>query len=536
VPSRPSRTLLVVILVPAALVLGLLALVTAQAGSTDDLFVVLVYARNLLEHGAVVHEAGDGPVEGFTSPLDLGLKTLAWALASGDGIRAAWWITTGAYLAALLAALAAAARWTAGRSGVLVLGGVTLCLSPGFAEGTTYLLEAPVVIGVLALVTLGVGVRPSPGRAAWVALLLVLARPELALVALAWSWPGEEDVPHRWRPLLSAIAALALVVLARWLVFGRLAPNSYHAKASDSAWLELTDGLRYLAEFLSPRTHGAEAWAHMLIVATALGLPWLAARARPEARRLALAAPVALLAVVVSGGDGYAGTRLLAPAVFLTLLGSVAVAAGTVGLARTAALVVLCAVAGTRLAGILPDARARLHRVSEAGAMGGESFLAERTALRRLVEQLPPGATLASRHLQMAEYFEPSLEFLDLTGLNERAVVEYPAPGRVRFGRTSLAPALDADVEAIHLHHQLLSGEVLARRSTAGWLAASPALRALLGNPLPGAERAVELAARYRTVTLIDAGGAGRHLNLLVRADVAAGWTKRERVQLGPPP
>ena len=532
--GRPLLPLL--ILAPPALLLALLALASARPGSSDDLFVELVHARALLERGSLAHEEGEGAVESFTSPLDLGLKTLSLALWRSDGVAAAWWESTLLYLSAVLALCYSARRLPSGEGGrepppwVFPLGAAALALSPGLAEGTSYLLETPLVVFLIALfLPLSEG-PPSPLRAGVVTLLLALARPELALVGLLWALPQR-------RTLLGALLALVALESLRLACYGSLLPNSFYAKASDSRWLELRDGLSYLLAFArgegSP--HLAPALAGSGILLAALALPFCARGPGGLSRSLALAGPLYLVAVIVGGGDGYRGARLLAPAVVLILLALTALAAGRGSVwVRRGARALLALVLLSRLLAVLPDSPAKLAAIARGGASQAD-YAAERRALGRIAALLPPGSTLAARHLQMAEYFEPSLGYLDLTGLCERRVARRPAPGPIRFGRTSIAPALDERVEAIHLYHQLFSERILASRSTAAWLDAPAAERALVGDPLPGGEEARELARRYRTLTLIDGGGRGRHVNLLVRADLAAGLALREGVRVGPP-
>ena len=98
-------------------------------------------------------------------------------------------------------------------------------------------------------------------------------------------------------------------------------------------------------------------------------------------------------------------------------------------------------------------------------------------------------------------------------------------------------PLLDGTEDraaALHLHHSPFSDTVLARQSLEGLLAGSPALRATLGDPLPGGDAAARLAEGYRTATLLDAGGGGRHFNLLIRADLT-GAVEAAGFLVGPP-
>ena len=63
----------------------------AAQHATDDVFILLVYVRHFLEGGGYYWNAQDGPIDGFTSLLDLWSKrglglssvTSCWPLSSG---------------------------------------------------------------------------------------------------------------------------------------------------------------------------------------------------------------------------------------------------------------------------------------------------------------------------------------------------------------------------------------------------------------------------------------------------------------------
>ena len=135
------------------------------------------------------------------------------------------------------------------------------------------------------------------------AVLLLVCRPEgLFLGGLACALRLRQD---RGRAL--GIYCLVAAALLSWhvLTFGQLAPNAYYAKASTQRWNEVVDGARYLGRFLAS------------LPGLALGLCFLAGSAAAASRQVhpgpALLASAALAIVIVSGGDGYRGTRLLLP-------------------------------------------------------------------------------------------------------------------------------------------------------------------------------------------------------------------------------
>lgn len=542
--AAPRTRLIWIPIAGVGLVLGLLALASTRAGSLDDAFVVLTYARRLAEAGDFVYNAGEGPLDGFTSLLDVLLKAAVLALAPGDGVRTLWLTTGVLYLAALGSIAAVGARLGSppggSPSGASVSAALALVLCPGLAEGTAYMLETPLYLALLAPAAL-VLPGPRPGgwgpelRAAALALALVLARPEGAPVAAVLmagrAWPPG---PGRWRA--PAVLALGLAAYLAWrlALFGYWAPNSYYAKTASSRHHELLDGLAYLGAFLTGGGQGA-GWKGLVgalvgwgvVGATLLGplaaraLPPLETPSRRRAACLAGATLAALGAVLVSGGDAYPGRRLLAPVALLALLLAAQVAGAAAGRARALAIGLLLALAGLRAAEVLPGAGSKLAALARA-PRGEEDFACERAAARWLA-RLGPRPRVAHRHFQALKFFAPELHVVDLTGLNDRAIAHAPVSGPVRFGREGLDQALERGVEVIHLHHERWSPIALGRYPLSAVLADPDLARATLGEPLPADPLLPTLLRDYRTATLLDACGPGAHVNLLVRADWARG-------------
>ncbi|MFT7680124.1 MAG: hypothetical protein ACI8QC_004130, partial [Planctomycetota bacterium] len=430
-----------------ALFLGLPALAGARPGSADDFFVVLVYARNLLEGHGFVHQIGGPAVDGFTSPLDLAWKTAALALAPRDGVLAAWASTSLAYLGALLTAGWAAARCTSSvepglRWPLGLLTAAALALCPGLAEGTAYLLEAPLV-GMLWIGLLGL--MAGAPRDGWrlplgLCVLLLLARPEgLVLGSLTLVFLTSKE--QRGRSLLIWAGVVAAFILARLALFGTLAPNAYYAKASDSRLNELVDGVRYVRLFLA---------SSMGLAVFGCWLLGLAAAARGKARLgPSVCATAALAVVIVSGGDGYLGTRLLLPFTLAAILSAAAALSESSGLLRTLLLVGLASFPAL-LAETLPFNLYSTGLSPSAMALRGSHFPGERRLAERLAQVQPP-QTLGHLHLQSAAWFAPGLAVLDLSGLNDPKIAHLPAPGPVAFGREALEYGLEQGVTVLHL-------------------------------------------------------------------------------------
>lgn len=520
------------------LLLGTLALASARPGSVDDAFILLTYARGLATEGRLVDYAGEGAVEGFTSVLDLALKSLAVAAFPGDPVRTLWLATGALYALALLAGVAVAARLSAGRRPEALAGAAALALCPGLAEGASYLLGTPLYVGLLALGALLLPVAPGRPRselcAGGLALAIALARPEGIPVAgvLLGVRTAAGGGRERWLAPLVLCAGVAALLAWRHATFGTWAPNSYHAKTSDVRWLEVRDGFAYLGQFLAGgeragvwRRAGGGIVAVVVLAWATVALPLL--RRAPfdgrEARRRCLgtagAALVALAAVVVSGGDAYRGARFLAPVALLALVAALQAACAARGAARVAAVASLAAVAGLRAAEVLPGAGAKLAAVRSA-PWSEEDFACGRRIARRLARVDPP-VRVAQRHFQALKYFAPELAVVDLTGLNHGPIARLPAPGPVRFGRDAVGYAVERGIEVIHLDHLWTRPHVMAREPLAELLAVPARGERVLGAPLPGGAVAGELVARYLPATWVDACGRGGHFNVLVRADAA---------------
>lgn len=322
------------------------------------------------------------------------------------------------------------------------------------------------------------------------------------------------------------LGACAAFFAWRIATFGSWAPNSYHAKTSDSRLHEVVDGARYVADVLRGATgDGSDVLAGLAAAACLVGLvlPFLPFGRSREAsgwgRALAGAGWIALAALVLSGGDGYAGTRLFAPVALWSLLATAECASRSSGGVRIAAIAVLLTVAGARVVRVAPDAGEKLAAIPSSAWRADDFACGRRVA--RLLERLLPDAPLAHRHFQQARWFAPDLRVVDLTGLNDRSIARRPAAGSVRFGRSDVAPALEARAGALLLHHALVGVEALADRPLAATLEDPARIARLIGAPPPEPGACDALLAGYRAASLPDVCGRGTWLNLLVRADLA---------------
>lgn len=213
----------------------------------DDAYIYLRYAENLLGGCALEWNCGGGRVEGYTSPLYLGLLTslgvagmdLADA-ATALGI-ASWGIAlTGFVLLPVVfrEELGIRTRWLAG--------GIALAIAAALSWDQLIAINAASGMegGIVCLALLGMAILSfRPGRLAVAAPFAVVVRPELGLATLLQPLLGRE---HLRKAAITAIAVFGGVTLVRFLVFHDVFPNTFWAKSGGSVD-HLEAGLGYLA-------------------------------------------------------------------------------------------------------------------------------------------------------------------------------------------------------------------------------------------------------------------------------------------------
>ncbi|MDG1984235.1 MAG: hypothetical protein P8M11_06700 [Planctomycetota bacterium] len=532
-PSIPSggglRTVATAGLVGVA---GFIVLLLAPpAGSLDDVFVVLADARGWLEQGAAqggVHAPGSAvSVESSTSPVDVLLKAAMLLVFPGaDPLRGAGWLAL-LELASfvVLSVLALRALRVTGAAGACcALGMVT---TPGLIEGAAYRLEGP-LFGVVWLLLVASALE---GRSRWSlawAALLAWIRPEGMILGAAAAWLAR---PADRRGSSRAAAACLLVTfvpvtLYRWLRYGALAPNTYFAKRSDLPMQEWMDGSVYAMEVLLSA-------GGVALVVLAGWTGWCASRGggaeglvsgRPlgpvtrQGVALTLAA-LALLVLVASGGDSYAGARLALPVGLPVWLGWACCQRGLgvrflVLSGMAAGLQIASAVSGSGAPS--GDGLERLGR-ARGGPVGLEIYAAEVEALEAAVRALD-GEVIGHRHLQRLRWFSPEAAILDLTGLRDPDIARLPAPGQVTFGRDAVGEALRRRVGALHLDPVGVRPAPLCEVPLVGALS-DPGVAAHFGGaPFLERELARRVAAGYVAASRPVHGG---YVNLLVRSDLA---------------
>ncbi|MGD9547149.1 MAG: hypothetical protein AB7V45_06295 [Candidatus Krumholzibacteriia bacterium] len=265
----------------------LAAAVLAAAGfflrgyTTDDTFIHLRYAENLLERGEFSFNPGERSY-GATSPL--WIFGLALLLTLGAPPLLAAWL-----LGALCGLLVVLLIWSMvgrlelppawGAAVLLLAAGDVWFLRWSFSGMETPLATALLLVMVWPLIHRG-GLPAGPGvwrlHLAWgvAAGLAALTRPEfMVIVPLAWpwlTWAGGGGSRSAGTPLIARLGAAVagwLVVMGPWLAyawsaFGRLTPGTASAKSA--------------AATLDPLVMGGYLWQSAKVLGLTQGVMWLA--------------------------------------------------------------------------------------------------------------------------------------------------------------------------------------------------------------------------------------------------------------------
>jgi len=376
-------------------------------GVYDDAFIYLRYVKNLDAGCGLRFNCGDPPVEGFTGPLYLAVLWL------GGRVTVQLIDLSQIVCTASLAAALAFAVWAAVIAGRGEPGGAlpaVLAVSVAAALGADHFVLLNAITGMET--ALGAAAITAIALAAlaerrWLLVAAVaaalLVRPESLVFAAALP-----ILPALRRPkYLAAIAGIVVAIaIARYAVFGALAPNTYYAKAGGT-WRHAELGLAYLAD-------AAADFPLAFAAPLALLLP---AGPRRRACGFVLAGAAAWFAFFLrSGGDLFEYSRLafpLVPALYVLALAGIAELAR-----RITGRPLAAAIAAAACALVVAGRAAVVHSLAPQHA---SPRVVEWAALGSYLRSHYRGATIATVPIGAIGYYS-QLPIIDLVGLTEPAI------------------------------------------------------------------------------------------------------------------
>jgi len=304
----------------------LIAVLLTFATTPDDAFITLRYAANLIHGYGLTFNPGQR-VQGFTSPLGLGVAILVYALPGGlilfkMKLASMVFGLLAIREAALLIDVVFAPRWVS-RVAYVVVG---LCPVLAFASGNG--LETTLEVWLLLALArrLTVDRRGMTLTDGVLAFFAVLARPDalvaLTCMAITGFLVGREHNPvARIKWYLGAVVAAAASLAVQWAYFGSALPSTYYAKHLPLL-RSMRLGLNYLSGLLQPvvfanRRHFSSIPIDSVNFIEAalfiLGTIEIVRHRRALTYLVALVVGQALF-IFWSGGEVFVGGRFLAPA------------------------------------------------------------------------------------------------------------------------------------------------------------------------------------------------------------------------------
>lgn len=379
----------------------------------DDAFIVFRYADNLARGLGPVWNPGE-KVEGFSSPLWLGLVTLGRLLGFG---LAGWTTALGLLFAASTLVLVHRLTLALSHSRIAA---ACACVGAAAFHPIHYWAPAGLETACFAFLITAAAwslVLGPSWRWAVIVAGLGLARPEgpvLAVVMVALVALGH----GRTRPVRLLVA---LLPAASWLIFrrsyyGDWLPNTYFAKATGALIPRIEGGLLYAN------------WA-LVVVAFAGVAAWLSGLAERKVVSVLVLLAASLTVVVGGGGDWMWHARMLAPVLPAALALTVAAIARAPSHRRWVLLVAALVVWPTFAPkpSVLVDALAgRQLPVSE--FQEGGLAQASLAAAKLLTERYPRDALVAVNHAG-ALPFALANPALDMTGLLDRHIAHASTGG-----------------------------------------------------------------------------------------------------------
>ena len=421
------------------------------ASSSDDPFITLRYAANLIHgYGAVFNQGQH--VQGFTSPLHLGVAVLAYLIPGGDDLLK---LKLASLFFGILAIREAGIllygldipRW-ARRTGCVA---VSTSWIVAFASGNG--LETTLAMWLLMALTRRLvldGPSRRPALLAVIAFAAVLARPDALLVLACMAAVGL--LIERPRALWQRIswfggAAVAVVgsALVGLLYFDDVLPNTYYAK-DIALGRAISGGATYLRSTLESQT-GSHAAQAILLVQLALLVAGIYAAVRRFPHCGYLIAVIAGQAVFIlkSGGDWMHGGRFAAPAVIplivVELLGLVYAASFVQHNARPVINQVACVAGGAVLIAasisltVFPNPVWNLKGADDRSliALGGyEQYSHIWATLPNYLTCVRAGQLVAASEVGYLGFARQDLRILDIRGLTDRTIAK-GSPASVKY-------------------------------------------------------------------------------------------------------
>lgn len=406
----------------AALALAALRFQAFSFFSYDDMYIMLRYIANFLQHGVLQWNLNEPPVEGFTNLLHMGFIIPLGALGvdlvdATRGVNAVCVLLCAVTLYAVF--YKRLGVWLAALPAVLMLANSSML---AWIWGG---LEVPLTVLVLLIaqaLMLHVLEKPearTPRMAAltgFVFALAMLNRLDTALFAgvAAFVWLG---MGGKKRLLLTSIFSAVFLAFVgmnefwRITTFHEFLPNTYYAKVAGAVAASLQNGFTYLFDGLTEPP-----WFYACGIAP---LVYLATLKTYRAFAVYALASMAISAayIVHVGGDFMPGYRFLMPWLPFVYL---AFGLGIESIAPVSRDKTALIASAFLLLALVPLPK-NLQKIDVSGPMGLQ-------VARYIAKDWPKGSLIALNAAGAIPYVNRDKNFIDMLGLNDRTIAHRVMP------------------------------------------------------------------------------------------------------------
>ena len=448
--SRLSIWQLLVVTILGVLLLGGVLRAFSLAWISDDAFISIRYAENLISGNGLVYNPGEY-VEGYTN--------LLWTLLLAGLMRAGFSPVPAAeylgifFYVALVLCLAHWTWWRARESGrsFLPLAAGLVLVSDDFhtwaTGGLETMLFAYLALQALLLTRLEVESRRLPLLVGVLLSLLVLTRPDgllFAAVGVASYWIPPGRLPQRTRidysltALAPVLVTLAVLIPVKLSYYGDVFPTAFYSKSVLRPYI--SQGLVYVAVYLAKNWFLVAVLAAMLI-ARVVGRRFPRGPNRYHSVVFLAAAGVFVAYLVQVGGDFMFARRLIPAIPFLFLVLEESVMRVEDIRFRTGCVGV-CLVAAALHAPLYSDERLKIRGIADERRFYPQQVLRLRELQAKVV-----GEALAGTPARVAieggmcgfAYYSGLPYLVEMTGLTQYSLAKLPLSERGHVGHEKAA-------------------------------------------------------------------------------------------------
>jgi hypothetical protein len=514
----------------------------------DDSSITNVYARHFAETGKFYYNNPEKPIDGFTSTLDVMIKSLIYKFFIHDIIKASIAATLMYHLMLLLSLTFFIFRLAVSNNGfnnifnylVIGLGLFVIFFNEIIVASSMSYLETSlfILLGFWAVYMLPIKQEKTIKHILFflILILLSLSRPEgivmsvvliTAYIILARSYFKSNKTTIYNVIILSALYFILLVIylVLRIKTFGYWAPNPYFAKTSSNRINEIIDGLDYIKTVIMYFSNFLRFILLLIMPFLAIFSKWKDITERSRYIIFSLISLIMVLVTIYSGGDCYYNSsRMLALPFVLSLAGYFYLIKNTNWKIR---IVIISLLIIAALGDFIYDPITNIPSITKLFSKDNEiidRYNSEYIGVKKLSEKLPNIKVAQSDFQKFKLYAADNIEVIDLHGLNNQEIAHQNWQEHVLWGKSSYQNGIDANAEIWIFGYIVISDETWTNRSLSDIMNNEELFDKFVGKGDPlYSNQAEKMKNNYILASIpIYYFNVRKYLNFLIRKDVSA--------------